>query len=144
ERKLSYLDNLKSHSEASLVVCAADKIHNLDALRREYERRGEALWKVLPPGTQEKLWYYESVISILEDRMSNKEALCDLKLVFERAKAALLGEKGRSEDSGKMTEKALPKGGIHRVLRWLAKPLKTLRFRGLSARIFGYGNRNTL
>lgn len=142
-RKLSYLENLKSDCEKSMLICVADKIYNLEALSRDFLLYGENVWKMLRPGAEAKLWYHEEVISILEKRLTHKKALKDLRRTYKRTRAVLLG----------LEDEEIQAREIHPFKRYIAVSsripeyafgaLKTLRSRVQSVRIFGYGNRNT-
>ncbi|MBU4332175.1 HD domain-containing protein [Patescibacteria group bacterium] len=70
-RKESYLRNLQDDSEPALLICAADKIHNLSSLIREYQEQGEALWEKFNAPKEKKLWYYGEVLKILQERLDN-------------------------------------------------------------------------
>lgn len=65
ERKERFLARLAGASDSVRLVCAADKIHNLRSLIREYRTRGEAVWSVFRGGRAGTLWYYRSVVEVL-------------------------------------------------------------------------------
>lgn len=69
KRKYEYLINLKTASQDALLVCAADKIHNLGAMINIYQRDGKKIWKRFnaPPSITGK--YYESVLELLKQRL---------------------------------------------------------------------------
>jgi GTP pyrophosphokinase len=64
-RKEAFLARLRTASPAVRLVVAADKLHNLRALVREYRRRGERLWKYFSGGREGTLWYHRSVAEVL-------------------------------------------------------------------------------
>ena len=67
-RKKRYLQGLKRHSEKALMVCAADKIHNLQTMIGAYKEQGEALWGKFNAPSDKKLWFYEEVLKVLKER----------------------------------------------------------------------------
>lgn len=71
DRKKSYLANLETDSEGSLMVCAADKIHNMQSTIAAYEVRGEKLWKVFNASKEDKLWFHRGVVKVIERRLEN-------------------------------------------------------------------------
>jgi len=72
ERKQKYLDNLKKDSRESMMVCTADKIHNLQSMRDAYREQGEKLWKHFNATKEESLWFYEEVYKIVKGKLKNK------------------------------------------------------------------------
>jgi len=65
QRKGAFLEKLRGASPSVRLVVAADKLHNLRALTREYRRQGESLWKHFQGGREGTLWYHRSVAEIL-------------------------------------------------------------------------------
>lgn len=88
-RKLKYLATLKQGSEESLLVCAADKLHNLQSLIDEYQKQGELLWQRFNTTKENSLWFYGEVIAILKKNLNNPIVL-ELELVYDRASEILL------------------------------------------------------
>jgi len=68
-RKEAYLHHLKQASESALLVCASDKIHNLTSHAQTFLCQGEDMWENFSAAPQRMLWYYESVLEILKDRL---------------------------------------------------------------------------
>ena len=71
ERKEEYLQHLRDCDSASLIVVAADKLHNLTAIERDLRLEGAALWSRFNAGPKQQRWYYDSVIEILNERLKN-------------------------------------------------------------------------
>jgi (p)ppGpp synthase/HD superfamily hydrolase len=65
QRKQAYLAKLRTASPSVRLVVAADKLHNLRALKREYRRQGESLWQHFQGGRDGTLWYHRTVVEIL-------------------------------------------------------------------------------
>lgn len=71
DRKKKYLDNLEHDSEGSLIVCAADKIHNLNSMIDAYRQQGDALFQKFNSPPDKKLWFYDEVLKIIKKRLHN-------------------------------------------------------------------------
>ncbi|HET6459882.1 MAG TPA: HD domain-containing protein [Syntrophales bacterium] len=76
ERKRKYLKNLEHHGRSALMVCAADKIHNLQTMIDAYDEQGESLWDKFNAPSDKKLWFYEEILKVfrkagLEDHIVN-------------------------------------------------------------------------
>jgi (p)ppGpp synthase/HD superfamily hydrolase len=85
-RKIDYLQHLRVCDPASLIVVAADKLHNLTAIRRDLEQIGAALWSRFnaPPNLQQ--WYYDSAIEILRERLGKHPIVSDLTNIWTNVK----------------------------------------------------------
>lgn len=70
ERKEKYLTHLRGASDDALLVSVADKIHNLQSMKRAYEVQGEALWESFNSPADKKVWFYEEVLKIAEGKLS--------------------------------------------------------------------------
>lgn len=70
-RKERYIENLKQDSFESLMVCAADKIHNLRSMIRIYQEQGGKMWQDFNAPLEKQIWYYQSVIEILKEKLNN-------------------------------------------------------------------------
>jgi hypothetical protein len=91
ERKVTYLDHLADAPDDALVVSAADKVHNAEALRDDYRREGESLWDRFNPdaGRGGQLWYQRSVADALGRRLTSGPGAV-LAARLERAVSALI------------------------------------------------------
>ncbi len=63
-RKEAYLAKLPAKPDASLLVSLADKTHNAEAIRFDFEALGEALWARFNGGADGTRWYYSSLSKI--------------------------------------------------------------------------------
>lgn len=71
ERKQQYLAGLEEDSEEALLVCAADKIHNLMSMASGFEKEGPTFWERFNSPADEKLWFYEEVLKSLRKKTTN-------------------------------------------------------------------------
>src|SRR4030066_162999 len=86
ERKRKYLERLRHDSEGSLIVCAADKIHNLQSMIDAYKVQGDKLFSKFNSPATKKLWFYGEVLKVLKEKLNNK-IVKELELVFKEASA---------------------------------------------------------
>jgi len=71
ERKSKYLQGLEHDSVEALMVCAADKIHNIQSMIDDHAVQGESFWEKFNAPNDEKSWFYGEVGRILENRLKN-------------------------------------------------------------------------
>ena len=65
ERKENYLAHLEKASASVLLVSAADKLHNVRSIMRDYREHGEEIWERFQGRRDGTLWYYETVADTL-------------------------------------------------------------------------------
>ncbi|MGA7887813.1 MAG: HD domain-containing protein [Acidobacteriaceae bacterium] len=94
ERKEAHLQHLRNCDLASLLVIAADKLHNITAIERDLRDEGQDIWKRFNAEPADQFWYCDSVVEILENRLRNsivqklKETLERVRSVCPYAKVA--------------------------------------------------------
>jgi (p)ppGpp synthase/HD superfamily hydrolase len=66
ERKLAYLEHLRTASAGVRRVSLADKLHNARSILADLEQDGEAVWSRFNGGKQGSLWYYRSLLEIFQ------------------------------------------------------------------------------
>ena len=95
ERKDAYLELLRNSNEKSLMVAAADKIHNLQSAIQDRESTGENFWSHRDYGTtDDQLWFFAQTLAILKKRLHN-EIVTELEDLL--AKANKIFQKKMSE-----------------------------------------------
>ncbi len=97
-RKKKKLRRLKNASREALMVNAADKIHNLRSIIRNYGKQGEKLWKKFNAPPEKKYWYYKEAVEIITKRLDGKISR-DLKKVYDEALEMF--EKNHNNSPGK-------------------------------------------
>lgn len=65
ERKEGYLAHLESASRSVCLVSAADKLHNVRAITRDYRDQAEDIWTRFQGKRDGTLWYYDEVADAL-------------------------------------------------------------------------------
>lgn len=83
QRKEKYLTHLRGASDDALLVSLADKIHNLQSMKRAYEVRGEALWESFNSPPNMKLWFYEQVLKIAEEKLAAHPLVRELRQALQ-------------------------------------------------------------
>ena len=71
ERKNKYLENLKNDSFEGMMLCAADKIHNVRSLITAYGEHGEKLWDMFNAPADKKVWFYEEIAKVLKEKLDS-------------------------------------------------------------------------
>jgi (p)ppGpp synthase/HD superfamily hydrolase len=66
ERKEVHIEHLENANHDTLIVTAADKAHNARAIATDLQNIGKTLWERFNAGSEDIIWYYESVYSVLE------------------------------------------------------------------------------
>jgi GTP pyrophosphokinase len=66
ERKDAFLARLEHASPSIRLVVAADKLHNVRSLTRDFRQQGDAIWKHFKGGREKTLWYYRAVVEVLQ------------------------------------------------------------------------------
>ncbi len=67
-RKDAYIAHLQTATPSILLVSAADKLHNVRSLLKDYALVGEALWQRFKVGKERTLWYYRSLVEVYNAR----------------------------------------------------------------------------
>ena len=70
ERKENYLAHLEHATPSVLLVSAADKLHNVRSIMRDYREHGTEIWERFQGRRDGTLWYYETVADTLMRRYS--------------------------------------------------------------------------
>jgi (p)ppGpp synthase/HD superfamily hydrolase len=63
-RKEAYVAHVATASRSVQLVSAADKLHNAQAVLRDYREVGERLWERFNGGRDGTLWYYRALVSV--------------------------------------------------------------------------------
>lgn len=71
ERKLNYLEKLRSAPPEVRRVSLADKLHNARSIVADWEREGEKVWQKFKGGKEGTLWFYRSLLEIYQQKNSN-------------------------------------------------------------------------
>jgi len=75
ERKVAYLEHLKSSTDQSiLLVSNADKLHNASCIKHDLEdpEVGPAVWKRFQASKDDTVWYYQSLSEVFLEKSPSK------------------------------------------------------------------------
>lgn len=81
-RKEAYLRHLAQADATALLICAADKLHNVRSLLDALRQNPEPVWGSFSGGRDGTLWFYASVIESLDGRVP-EPLLAELKRVVD-------------------------------------------------------------
>lgn len=71
ERKEAYIARISAAEPSVLLVCAADKLHNVRSILKDYRQLGEKVWQRFKGGKDGTLWYYRSLLEAFHAKGSN-------------------------------------------------------------------------
>jgi (p)ppGpp synthase/HD superfamily hydrolase len=92
-RKARYIERVrKARTDDFLLVSLADKVHNLDSIRRDHESLGARVWKRFKKSKEKTLSYYESLYEAYSVRMGKSHPT--LLRELRRSLDELLGRSG--------------------------------------------------
>ena len=75
ERKEIALAHLAKASEREQMLVLADKLSNIEAMERDYEKIGDKLWERFNQGKEQQEWYYRQALEALEPLENNRELM---------------------------------------------------------------------
>jgi (p)ppGpp synthase/HD superfamily hydrolase len=85
ERKLKYLNLLRTSSDNVKAICTADKIHNLTTFLTWFDQIGPKIWESFTASRQEYEWYYDKLLDTLNENWEHP-LLIDLTELIEEFK----------------------------------------------------------
>lgn len=78
--------------DESLIVSAADKLHNLTSNVIDYKDTGEELWqRFTTKSADDQLWWYESVLTVLQRRRAPEQLTQQLEDRISEIKSLIVG-----------------------------------------------------
>jgi (p)ppGpp synthase/HD superfamily hydrolase len=72
ERKKEYLHEVKHADAETRLVSAADKLHNVGTILKDYRQDGEAIWARFTGKREGTLWYYRALSDEYQRRNPNR------------------------------------------------------------------------
>lgn len=84
ERSDAYLAHLRRADEGSVLVSAADKLHNLLSIHADLDEIGDELWERFNSGKERQLWWYRSVAEVVQERLPGNALGQELSRQVER------------------------------------------------------------
>jgi (p)ppGpp synthase/HD superfamily hydrolase len=90
ERKEDVIEKLRTCNNRSFcMLMCADKLSNLRSIKKEYDIKGEDVWKVFKRGKESQKWFYENLVdalSSLSDMDMYQELSKIVKELFQEEK----------------------------------------------------------
>jgi (p)ppGpp synthase/HD superfamily hydrolase len=83
ERKLIYIEHLKSAPPGVVRISLADKLHNARSIDRDFSQIGELVWEKFTGGKAGTLWYYRELVAVYRDR-SHSLMVNELSILVEK------------------------------------------------------------
>ena len=87
-RKEAYIAEIPKASPSVRLVSAADKLHNVRSILRDFRKEGHALWARFNAPRHDTLWYYRAVADELRKAGTNELVEELLRAVTEMEKLA--------------------------------------------------------
>jgi hypothetical protein len=73
-RKTHTIGMLKTLSEEATILVLADKLDNFRAIRQDYERHGEPIWRRFKRPRDQQQWYYETLAEAFTDSLTDERS----------------------------------------------------------------------
>jgi (p)ppGpp synthase/HD superfamily hydrolase len=71
DKKMKYVETVRSGPEGAKAVVIADKIHNAESLIAAYQIQGPIVWKNFNRGKAKKMWFEYAVLKMLQETWSH-------------------------------------------------------------------------
>ncbi|MCH7529953.1 bifunctional (p)ppGpp synthetase/guanosine-3',5'-bis(diphosphate) 3'-pyrophosphohydrolase [Patescibacteria group bacterium] len=84
ERKEKYAANLHGASDESVLVSAADKIHNLNTTIADYKKHGPVIWGNFNAPIEEQMQFYSNILKICHERLKSN-IVSEFETVYNEA-----------------------------------------------------------
>ena len=95
-RKTHTIGMLKTLSEEATILVLADKLDNIRAIRQDYERHGEPIWRRFKRPRDQQKWYYENLAEAFTDSLTDERSR-NLLGVFKAEVVRVFGSEIQSE-----------------------------------------------
>lgn len=96
EKKVAYLNQLKTGPDAALLIAAADKIHNMRSIIEEYYDNHKAFIKDFPGSLDERAMQYQDLSNLLNRKLAN-DIIAEFNHVYSEYKNFLSHVKRSTE-----------------------------------------------
>lgn len=87
DRSDAYLAHLREADGGSVLISAADKLHNLLSIHADLDQLGDELWGRFNSGKERQLWWYRSVADLVQERLPGNPLGEELARQVERLEA---------------------------------------------------------
>jgi len=85
DRKQAAINRIKQASLDAKIVAMGDKLSNMRAISRDYNKRGDNLWNIFhaPGGKADHAWHYKGLADSLSE-LKETEAYCEFVFLIKR------------------------------------------------------------
>ena len=80
-RKEAYIKHMKTASPPVQLVSAADKLHNIRSIAKDFREVGNGIWERFNASREEILWYYDALVEIFRQSGNHKMLVEELARV---------------------------------------------------------------
>lgn len=87
DRADAYLAHLRKADDGSVLISAADKLHNLLSIHADLDELGDDLWARFNSGKERQMWWYRSVADLVLERLPGNPLGEELARQVERLEA---------------------------------------------------------
>lgn len=102
ERKLRYLQKMRSASPEVCRISLADKLHNARTIVMDLRHSSDSFWQRFNGGREGTLWYYRSLLAIYQDKAAGVMVQELEKVVQEMEKLAFVSATSQSSTKESM------------------------------------------
>ncbi len=71
ERKIAYIEHLRTAAPDLKLISTADKLHNARSIRRDFRTVGDQIWDRFTASKEQTLWYYRAIVDALATEWSH-------------------------------------------------------------------------
>ena len=89
EQKMAYAKLLKKASAEALLICAADKIHNMRAMVEEYHDDHQRFLSEFKGSLDDRVMMYQEISNVLNSKLEN-DIMSEFNHVFDEYKNFIL------------------------------------------------------
>lgn len=88
ERKMAYIDRLRTEHDDVLLISAADKLYNAKSILDDYREIGDAVFERFHRGAEQQLWYFDELLAVFRAHPHNR-IVDELDRVVEKLKTQI-------------------------------------------------------
>lgn len=67
EKKLKYIETVRTGNDGAKAVATADKVHNLETLIQSLNVVGPSIWDAFKRGKEKKIWFEDAMLAMLKE-----------------------------------------------------------------------------
>ncbi|MEH0146725.1 HD domain-containing protein [Corynebacterium sp. Q4381] len=75
----AYLEHLRASDDGSVLISAADKLHNLLSILADHQAIGEDIWARFNSGKERQQWWYRAVSNVASERLPGNPLVVELQ-----------------------------------------------------------------